>query len=133
MQINQSPCFEWICFEQDLHYVSVAVVAVTSVAAVEAGADAELEGVADASFQATTVADEHAQDIVAAVAIVEETNQLAPVADAVVAEIAVATVEELLEMVAALHHFDEEVGDLLLQLEVVDLLCHHEYLKQYKI
>ena len=133
MQINQSPCFEWICFEQDLHYVSVAVVAVTSVAAVEAGADAELEGVADASFQATTVADEHAQDIVAAVAVVEETNQLAPVADAVVAEIAVATVEELLAMVAALYHFDEEVGDLLLQLEVVDLLCHHEYLKQYKI
>ena len=74
MQINQSPCFEWICFEQDLHYVSVAVVAVTSVAAVEAGADAELEGVADASFQATTVADEHAQDIVAAVAVVEKTN-----------------------------------------------------------
>ena len=74
MQINQSPCFEWICFEQDLHYVSVAVVAVTSVAAVEAGADAELEGVADASFQAITVADEHAQDIVAAVAVVEETN-----------------------------------------------------------
>ena len=133
MQINQSPCFEWICFEQDLHYVSVAVVAVTSVAAVEAGADAELEGVADASFQATTVADEHAQDIVAAVAVVEETNQLAPVADAVVAEIAVATAEELWAMVAALYHFDEEVGDLLLQLEVVDLLCHHEYLKQYKI
>ena len=133
MQINQSPCFEWICFEQDLHYVSVAVVAVTSVAAVEAGADAELEGVADASFQAITVADEHAQDIVAAVAVVEETNQLAPVADAVVAEIAVATVEELLARVAGLYHFDEDVGDLLLQLEVVDLLCHHEYLKQYKI